>query len=162
MCRFRYEYKEINPIPTLWPSYYHLPPWMKDWFSYYAMVPQNFGVLGKELVALWMAEKFLVPSQRKRRIEDVGDGYLRWLLLRPLYEPMDKLDVKMYDLMQNLTQERKSCRRRWYAFSGLSWVVKAQMHNLFHCCQRWCPVRLENPSEILVGPLNILSFTSPG
>jgi len=51
-----------------------------------------------------MAENFIQLTNNVRRIEDVGDDYLRQLLARSLLEPMDESFVTMHGLMRGLAQ----------------------------------------------------------
>ncbi|KAM3743334.1 hypothetical protein ACB098_07G136900 [Castanea mollissima] len=75
---------QVNKVLAL--SYNDLPFHLKPCFLYLGHFPEDFEILTKELIRMWMGEGFISQNQdrggRKDTMDDVGDRYLRELVQR--------------------------------------------------------------------------------
>ncbi|XP_062081306.1 putative disease resistance RPP13-like protein 1 [Humulus lupulus] len=97
--------RDIGIVPALWLSYRFLPPYLKPCFSYLSIFPKDyeFGDDDREkLILIWMAEG-LLKSQPRKRIEDVGEKYLKALIARSFFQRNTRnRSLSMHDLMHDL------------------------------------------------------------
>ncbi|KAM3733832.1 hypothetical protein ACB098_11G167900 [Castanea mollissima] len=93
-------------LRALMLSYYHLPPHLKQCFSYCSIFPKGYEFEKEKLVLMWMAEGFLQHRKGKDTMEDVGCRYFRELISRSFFQPSNrnKLCFVMHDLINDLAQ----------------------------------------------------------
>ncbi|KAJ8422808.1 hypothetical protein Cgig2_018009 [Carnegiea gigantea] len=63
----------IEPVLKL--NYYHLETPLKICFTYCALFPKDFVIKKKLLISLWIAQGYVVPSDKYQSIEDAGEEY---------------------------------------------------------------------------------------
>ncbi|PON86284.1 NB-ARC domain containing protein [Trema orientale] len=95
-----------NIHPALWLSYHFLPPYLKRCFAYCSIFPKDYKFYPSEwekIILLWMAEG-LLPLEKGKRIEDVGEEYLHALVSRSLFQKssQDESVLLMHDLVHDL------------------------------------------------------------
>ncbi|XWS65479.1 hypothetical protein CRYUN_Cryun05aG0116400 [Craigia yunnanensis] len=94
-------------IPALWLSYYHLPPHLKQCFSYCSILPKDYEFGEEEVVLLWMAEGLLQQANNtKRQLEKLGSMYFQDLVSRSFFQisSRNKSRFVMHDLINDLAQ----------------------------------------------------------
>ncbi|KAH7676420.1 P-loop containing nucleoside triphosphate hydrolase protein [Dioscorea alata] len=93
--------EELHSIPAaLWLSYQHLPPNIKQCFSYCSLFPLNHKFKKDNLVQMWMAEGLIQP-QPGIRIEDTGSQHFIYLIQRSLLQSSEG-DYMMHSLVRRL------------------------------------------------------------
>ncbi|XP_024929684.3 putative disease resistance RPP13-like protein 1 [Ziziphus jujuba] len=104
--------KELNILPELWLSYYHLPTHLKRCFAYCSIFPKDYNFLEHEIILLWMGENLLEPHKSKTA-EEVGKEYFKDLLSRSLFHYTQRSYVTMHDLVNDLAKfvSGESCLR---------------------------------------------------
>ncbi|KAJ9160431.1 hypothetical protein P3X46_025832 [Hevea brasiliensis] len=96
-------YKKENIESILKLSCDHLPSNLKQCFAYCSMFPKDFDFEKEELIWLWMAEGFVVPSS-----EDEGNKYSNALLQNSFFQDVVRDEYgnigkcKMHDLVHDL------------------------------------------------------------
>ncbi|XP_059668844.1 putative late blight resistance protein homolog R1B-12 [Cornus florida] len=70
-------------VDTLALSYNHLPHHLKSCYLYFSAFPEDYEILVRKLVSLWIAEGF-IHQIGQRLLEDVAEGYLMDLIDRSL------------------------------------------------------------------------------
>ncbi|KAL2936600.1 putative disease resistance protein RGA3 [Bienertia sinuspersici] len=102
---------EDRIMPTLMFSYHHLTPELKSCFSFCSLFPKDYVIKKKLLISLWLAQGFLVTSDKDISMEDVGEACFTILLNRCFFQDI-KLDkqggvfsCKMHDLIHDLAQK---------------------------------------------------------
>uniref|UniRef100_A0A803P9Y4 Uncharacterized protein n=1 Tax=Cannabis sativa TaxID=3483 RepID=A0A803P9Y4_CANSA len=96
-----YERKQVEILPALWLSYFHLPSELKQCFAYCSLFPKDYHFKKGEMVLLWMAEDLLQPTNGKR-IENVGEEYFRDLISKSFFQPSTDQTFLMHDLVHDL------------------------------------------------------------
>ncbi|XP_024019157.1 putative disease resistance protein RGA3 [Morus notabilis] len=98
------ETQRNNILPSLWLSYHYLPSCLKHCFAYCSVFLKDFEIQKEELILLWMAEGFLQSVEEEKRMEDVGEEYIKDLISRSLVQRSryDESTVKMHDLVHDL------------------------------------------------------------
>jgi len=91
---------KVDILPALRLSYHYLPPRLKQCFAYCAIFPKDYSFRKDELVLLWMAEGFLVPSVDDE-MEKAGAECFDDLLSRSFFQQSSSSFV-MHDLMHDL------------------------------------------------------------
>ncbi|OAY39649.1 putative disease resistance RPP13-like protein 1 [Manihot esculenta] len=93
-----------NILPALRLSYLHLPPHLKQCFSYCAILPKDREFDRNELVLLWMAEGFLYDQKKMKESEGLGHKYFDDLLSRSFFQQSNDNESKyiMHDLIIDL------------------------------------------------------------
>nr|XP_012466329.1 unnamed protein product [Gossypium raimondii] len=87
-------------------SYEHLPPYMRQCFSFCSIFPKDFVMKKNELIGLWMANGF-IPSRGALDLHDMGCEIFSELTWRSFFQEI-KEDVdgtvtcKMHDLIHDL------------------------------------------------------------
>ncbi|XP_052112960.1 putative disease resistance RPP13-like protein 1 isoform X2 [Arachis duranensis] len=97
--------EEIEIIPALRISYYHLPSHLKRCFVYCSLYPKDNEFDRDELVLLWMAEGLLQQPRGGSTLEEVGYEYFSDLASRSFFQPSNnayKTSFVMHDLMHDL------------------------------------------------------------
>ncbi|KAJ9175629.1 hypothetical protein P3X46_014168 [Hevea brasiliensis] len=94
-------------LPALRLSYLYLPSHLKRCFAYCAIFPKDHEFEKEELVHLWMAEGFLVPSPADKEMEEVGDEYFRDLVSRSFFQRSSGHHSYfiMHDLINDLAKQ---------------------------------------------------------
>ncbi|KAL9349265.1 hypothetical protein Peur_056520 [Populus x canadensis] len=92
-----------NILPALRLSYLYLLPHLKQCFAYCAIFPKDYSFRKDELVLLWMAEGFLVPSVDDE-MERAGAECFDDLLSRSFFQQSSAFPSSfvMHDLMHEL------------------------------------------------------------
>ncbi|KAJ9159263.1 hypothetical protein P3X46_024780 [Hevea brasiliensis] len=94
-----------NVLSVLKLSYYHLPTYLKQCFTYCAMFPKDYKFDKKTLIHLWIAQGYIVCSSKDDDLEDIGDQYFNELLCRSFSHQSESMDgYKMHDLIHDLAQ----------------------------------------------------------
>lgn len=97
-------------MPVLKLSYQNLPLGLRQCFAYCCLYPKNWEIQKNELIQLWMAQGYLESTIETQCIEDVGNQYVRILLLRSFFQDAslskhsDIISFKMHDLMHDLAK----------------------------------------------------------
>ncbi|XP_026451837.1 putative disease resistance protein RGA3 [Papaver somniferum] len=91
--------------PTLNLSYDHLPSSaLKQCFSYCSIFPMGYEIDREEIIKLWMAEGFLVPSSRQRDMkipmEDIGNECFDRLLSDSLFQSVENKDDELGEIQK--------------------------------------------------------------
>nr|XP_029149282.1 putative disease resistance RPP13-like protein 1 isoform X2 [Arachis hypogaea] len=97
--------EEIEIIPALRISYYHLPSYLKRCFVYCSLCPKDYEFDRDELVLLWMAEGLLQRPRGRSTLEEVGYEYFSDLASRSFFQPSNNAyntSFVMHDLMHDL------------------------------------------------------------
>jgi len=94
-----------NILPALRISYLYLLPHLKQCFAYCAIFPKDYSFRKDELVLLWMAEGFLVPSVDD--MERAGAECFDDLLSRSFFQQSSAFPSSfvMHDLMHDLATD---------------------------------------------------------
>ena len=66
-------------LASLWLSYDHLSPSLKDCFAYCALFPKDYEIDIETLITLWMSQGFLEPNSQED-FKDLGYHYFLYLL----------------------------------------------------------------------------------
>ncbi|KAL0561852.1 hypothetical protein IC582_002297 [Cucumis melo] len=96
---------QIQPILKI--SFNHLPPNLKQCFTYCALFPKDYEFKKEGLVKQWMAQGF-IQAHNKKAIEDVGEDYFKELVGRSFFQDVRKNKwgdfkyCKMHDLLHDL------------------------------------------------------------
>ncbi|KAF2321142.1 hypothetical protein GH714_034492 [Hevea brasiliensis] len=86
-------------------SYYHLPTYLRQCFTYCAMFPKYYEFNKETLIRLWIAQGYIVCSSKDGDLEDVGDQYFKELLSRSFFHLSEKMShYKVHDLIHDLAQ----------------------------------------------------------
>ncbi|QHO04541.1 hypothetical protein HN51_060791 [Arachis hypogaea] len=100
--------EENSIMPVLNLSYRNLRPELRQCFAYCCLYPKD-SVIGKdECIQLWMAQGYLASLTGTQSMEDVGNNYVKILLMRSFFQDalMDENGhirfLKMHDLMHDL------------------------------------------------------------
>ncbi|XP_027337070.1 putative disease resistance protein RGA3 [Abrus precatorius] len=100
------EQEDIMPILKL--SYQNLSPKMRQCFAYCSLYPKDSIILKNELIQLWIAQGYLECSTEKQHMEDVGDQFVKILLMNSFFQDAvsgehgEIITFKMHDLMHDL------------------------------------------------------------
>jgi hypothetical protein len=88
-------------------SYNHLPRRLKLCFLYCGIYPEDFEIPVRQLIQLWIAERF-IPPIRDRNVEDVAEDYLEELIDRSLIQVASRRadggvkTCRIHDLLRDL------------------------------------------------------------
>ncbi|XP_038976428.1 putative disease resistance protein RGA3 [Phoenix dactylifera] len=92
---------------ALYLSYLHLPPPLKQCFTYFSLFPEDYQIDRNFFVSSCIAEGF-VTSEDDTPLEDVAEEYWKELVQRNLLQPgpysYDQISCKMHDLFRSLAQ----------------------------------------------------------
>ncbi|XP_028769672.1 putative disease resistance protein RGA3 [Neltuma alba] len=97
-------------MPILKLSYDNLAIELKQCFAYCSIYPKDWIYKKNELIDMWMAQGFLENKEEEQWLEDIGEEYVRILLMKSFLQDvkMDELGeikyFKMHDLMHDLSQ----------------------------------------------------------
>ncbi|XP_057519331.1 putative disease resistance protein RGA1 [Amaranthus tricolor] len=101
---------ENDIVRTLKMSYSYLPLHLKSCFSFCAIFPKHYRIKKEELISLWMALGFIMPSNGESP-EVVGEDYFMTLLQRCFFQDVERADsgeilsCKMHSLIHDLATE---------------------------------------------------------
>ncbi|KAJ7947360.1 Disease resistance protein [Quillaja saponaria] len=98
---------ESKIVPALRISYHYLPSNLKQCFLYCSIFPKDYWFIKEDLILLWMAENFLQPPKREKRLEDVGYEYFNDLASRSFFQPVRNKGSRfvMHDLIHDLAKD---------------------------------------------------------
>ncbi|GMY21884.1 putative late blight resistance protein homolog R1B-16 [Fagus crenata] len=94
-------------IDILALSYNHLPRRLKPCFLYCGIYPEDFEIPVRQLIQLWIAERF-IPQIRDRNVEDDAEDYLEELIDRSLIQVATRRadggvkTCRIHDLLRDL------------------------------------------------------------
>ncbi|KAJ1382314.1 Virus X resistance protein-like, coiled-coil domain [Sesbania bispinosa] len=97
-------------MPVLRLSYQNLPLGLRQCFAYCCLYPKDWKIEKDELIRLWMAQGYLESSIESQSMEDVGNQYVKILLMRSFFQDAslsknnDIVSFKMHDLMYDLAK----------------------------------------------------------
>ncbi|KAI9078924.1 hypothetical protein K1719_039073 [Acacia pycnantha] len=97
-------------MPILKLSYDNLAIELKQCFAYCSLYPKDWEYEKDELIDLWMAHSFLEYDGERQCPEDIGEEYVRILLMKSFLQDVEKDGLgeikhfKMHDLMHDLCQ----------------------------------------------------------
>ena len=97
-------------MPMLKLSYQNLPLGLRQCFAYCCLYPKDWEIQKDELIQLWMAQGYLESSIETQTMEEVGNQYVKILLMRSFFhdalisEYGDIKSFKMHDLMHDLAK----------------------------------------------------------
>ncbi|XP_057741005.1 putative disease resistance protein RGA1 [Arachis stenosperma] len=100
------EEKSIMPVLNL--SYLNLRPELRQCFAYCCLYPKDWVIEKDELIQLWMAQGYLASPIETQSMEDVGNQYVKILLMRSFFQDASTDEYghieffKMHDLMHDL------------------------------------------------------------
>ncbi|KAK9678354.1 hypothetical protein RND81_11G206100 [Saponaria officinalis] len=92
-------------------SYHHLKSPLKSCFSYCALFPKDFVIEKETLIALWMAQGYVVPFSDGQSTEDAAEECFLILLRRCFFQDVTRGDYgeivscKIHDLMHDIAQD---------------------------------------------------------
>ncbi|MED6182564.1 hypothetical protein PIB30_029557 [Stylosanthes scabra] len=78
--------EEADILPSLRLSYNHLPPEVKQCFSYCSYFPKDYNYQAIELIMFWMAHGLLQPTSEEEDAEDIGELYIKKLVSTSLLQ----------------------------------------------------------------------------
>ncbi|MED6224401.1 hypothetical protein PIB30_083609 [Stylosanthes scabra] len=113
--------EETGILPSLRLSYNHLPPGVKQCFSYCSCFPKDYEYSVIELIMFWTAHGLLQPIHEEEDAEDIGELYIKKLVSASLLQferdfgyPMSFSRLKMHDLVHDLAQQtmKKSSKKK--------------------------------------------------
>ncbi|KAL5707009.1 hypothetical protein ACHQM5_025110 [Ranunculus cassubicifolius] len=93
-------------LPSLFLSYYSLPPISKQCFLYCAVFPKDTELQKVVLIRLWMAQGFFGFEER-RDLERIGEDHFHILSMRSFFQDFEKdfdgniTSCKMHDLVHD-------------------------------------------------------------
>ncbi|PUZ71194.1 hypothetical protein GQ55_2G294900 [Panicum hallii var. hallii] len=88
-------------------SYKYLPDYLKNCFLYFALFPEDYPILRKRLIRLWIAEGF-IEQKGACSLEDIAEAYLGELVQRSMLQVVkcnsfDRMQyLRMHDLVREL------------------------------------------------------------
>ncbi|VAI53108.1 unnamed protein product [Triticum turgidum subsp. durum] len=96
--------EEMRSILNL--SYMHLPVYLRPYFLYLGMYPEDREIQMDDLVRQWIAEGFVCSSYRAD-LDDVAESYFNELVNRSLIQPVETchgrvLSCRVHDMMLDL------------------------------------------------------------
>ncbi|XP_028765318.1 putative disease resistance protein RGA3 [Neltuma alba] len=97
-------------MPILKLSYDSLAIELKQCFAYCSLYPKDSRYNKNELIDMWMAQGFLENKDEEQCLEDVGEEYIRILLMKSFLQDVETDGLgemeyfKMHDLMHDLSQ----------------------------------------------------------
>ncbi|XP_057740681.1 putative disease resistance protein RGA3 [Arachis stenosperma] len=100
--------EEQSIMPVLNLSYRNLPLELRQCFAYCCLYPKDQIIKKDDCIQLWTAQGYLASSTETQSVEDVGNQYVKILLMRSFFQDasMDKSghikSFKMHDLMHDL------------------------------------------------------------
>ncbi|KAJ9185681.1 hypothetical protein P3X46_005281 [Hevea brasiliensis] len=99
-----WELEDQNILPALKLSYNHLPSHLKQCFAFCSIFPKAYAFDKKQLVQLWMAQSFILPTG-ENNAEETGAEYFDLLLTRSFFQLLNidkKVLYRMHDLIHEL------------------------------------------------------------
>ncbi|KAJ1382312.1 Virus X resistance protein-like, coiled-coil domain [Sesbania bispinosa] len=97
-------------MPVLKLSYQNLPLGLRQCFAYCCLYSKDCEIQKDELIQLWMAQGYLESSIKTQSMEDVGNQYVKILLMRSFFQDAtlskynDIISFKIHDLMHDLAR----------------------------------------------------------
>jgi hypothetical protein len=95
--------EETSILPSLRLSYTNLSTDLKRCFAYCSIFPKGYTFKKCKLVLLWMAEG-LLPQPKNKTMEEVGEDYFYSLVSRSLFQPSNRDEYIMHDLVNDLAK----------------------------------------------------------
>uniref|UniRef100_A0ACD5VCJ3 Uncharacterized protein n=1 Tax=Avena sativa TaxID=4498 RepID=A0ACD5VCJ3_AVESA len=87
-------------------SYADMPPYMKQCFLYYSLLPKSRQFFLDQVVAMWVSEGFIHGNSRN--LEEMGSNCYKDLISRNLIEPnklyIDQSHCSMHDVVRSFAQ----------------------------------------------------------
>ncbi|KAF8041012.1 hypothetical protein BT93_B3052 [Corymbia citriodora subsp. variegata] len=97
--------EEINIIPALKLSYFHLPSHLRRCFAYCAIFPKDYEIQQDELIHWWIAEGLVKKNEGMDRCK-TGLNYFNELVSRSLFQKSSSSESRflMHDLVNDLAK----------------------------------------------------------
>ncbi|XP_057990365.1 putative disease resistance protein RGA3 [Hevea brasiliensis] len=107
-----------NVLSVLKLSYYHLPTYLRQCFTYCAMFPKDYEFDKETLIRLWIAQGYIICSSKDDNLEDIGDQYFNELSSRSFFHQSESMNgYKMHDLIHDLAQSM--AKDRYFAVENV-------------------------------------------
>ncbi|KAI9078951.1 hypothetical protein K1719_039100 [Acacia pycnantha] len=142
-------------MPVLKLSYDNLAIELRQCFAYCSLYPKDWVYEKNILIDLWMAQGFLEYDEDKQCPEDVGEEYIRILLMKSFLQDVER-DVlgeiksfKMHDLMHDLCQLIASSDYFLYV-EGRKNVAGCPIHASFEEYDSDCLRNISNPCRLRI------------
>ncbi|XP_057990349.1 putative disease resistance protein RGA3 [Hevea brasiliensis] len=118
-----------NVLSVLKLSYYHLPTYLRQCFTYCAMFSKDYEFDKETLIRLWIAQGYIVCSSKDDDLEDIGDQYFNELSSRSFFHQSESMNgYKMHDLIHDLAQSM--AKDRYFAVEN----VCEGIHHVYWPC----------------------------
>ncbi|XLT45701.1 hypothetical protein HN873_038305, partial [Arachis hypogaea] len=98
--------EETDILPSLKLSYNHLPPEVKQCFSYCSCFPKDYEYMAIELIMFWMAHGLLQPTREEEDAEDIGELYIKKLVSTSLLQIEEGYPYHYFDFQNLITFKR--------------------------------------------------------
>ncbi|KAF8012233.1 hypothetical protein BT93_I0385 [Corymbia citriodora subsp. variegata] len=97
--------EEINILPALKLSYFHLPSHLRRCFAYCAIFPKDYEIQQDELIHWWIAEGLVKKNEGMDRCK-TGLNYFNELVSRSLFQKSSSSESRflMHDLVNDLAK----------------------------------------------------------
>ncbi|XP_072954316.1 putative disease resistance protein RGA3 isoform X2 [Typha angustifolia] len=94
-------------------SYHRLDAPLQRCFSYFSLFPKGHTFKMEKMIHLWMAEGFIDPSDKGKRMEDIGNDYFDELVSGSFLQLLEKYGYGMHDLFHDLAENisKEDCFR---------------------------------------------------
>ncbi|XP_021756921.1 putative disease resistance protein RGA3 [Chenopodium quinoa] len=100
-----------------------------------SLFPEDYGIDKTQLIRLWMAQGYLVPSAKNESMEDVGERYVSILLHRCFFQDIyrnssgEVYAFKMHDLLHELA--RKVAAKESLTLTACTNDFEGKAHHLY-------------------------------
>ncbi|XP_073009183.1 uncharacterized protein [Typha latifolia] len=94
-------------------SYNRLDAPLQRCFSYFSLFPKGHTFKMEKMIHLWMAEGFINPSDKGKRMEDIGNDYFDELVSGSFLQLLENYGYGMHDLFHDLAENisKEDCFR---------------------------------------------------
>ncbi|XP_059631299.1 putative disease resistance RPP13-like protein 3 isoform X2 [Cornus florida] len=121
-------------MDTLALSYNHLPQHLKPCFLYFGAFPEDYEIIARQLISLWVAEGFIRQNEQKT-LEEVAEDYLMDLIDRSLAIVSKKRSdggikaCRVHDLLRDL------CLRKAREDNFLGQISRYEQSSAYKQCR---------------------------
>ncbi|XP_072981607.1 disease resistance protein RGA2-like [Typha angustifolia] len=96
-------------------SYLHLPSHLQQCFAYLSIYPKDWRFKREDVIRMWMAQGMIHHDSTRKRIEDVGEGYLNELISKSFFQSTRYYEnhYTIHDLLHDLAESvsKEDCLR---------------------------------------------------